>query len=153
MSKQPLKRHKALIPLSHDHHHGLLLCWKIRMGFSKKIELNRIKRYVDWFYENHIKPHFELEEQHIFPILGNHDELVKKAIAQHKSLIKLFTDNEDVEESLKAIEKELSLHIRFEERFLFSEIQRVATEKQLASLYKSHKEKEFIENTSDEFWL
>ncbi|WP_241739476.1 hypothetical protein [Aestuariibaculum marinum] len=32
---KPLKRHKALQPLSREHHYGLLLTWKIRTGFKK----------------------------------------------------------------------------------------------------------------------
>jgi len=37
--KKPIKRDKVLQPLSHDHHQGLLLCWKIRTGIKKGIEL------------------------------------------------------------------------------------------------------------------
>ncbi|CDF79955.1 hypothetical protein BN863_22430 [Formosa agariphila KMM 3901] len=33
--KKPLKRHKSLQPLSRDHHHGLLLAWKIRADLRK----------------------------------------------------------------------------------------------------------------------
>ncbi len=153
MRKQPLKRHKALIPLSHDHHHGLLLCWKIRMGFSKSIEVDRIKEYADWFFENYFKPHFEKEEQYIYPILGNQHKMVKKAIAQHKRLTRLFTTNKDLEESLSLLEEELSLHIRFEESLLFNEIQNIATEQQLTVISGIYEEKEFIENSTDEFWL
>ena len=36
MQHKPQKRHKALQPLSREHHHGLLLSWKIRSGFNKK---------------------------------------------------------------------------------------------------------------------
>ena len=77
ISSTPLKRAPELQPLSHDHHHGLQLCWKIRTGFSKQIEPTRIKRYADWFFENHLKPHFELEEKYIFTILDKEDELIK----------------------------------------------------------------------------
>ena len=40
MHPKPQKRHKALQPLSREHHHGLLLSWKIRTGFSKDIAQN-----------------------------------------------------------------------------------------------------------------
>lgn len=42
MSKS-IKRTKALQPLSRDHHHGLLLCWKIRQGIKLNVEPERIK--------------------------------------------------------------------------------------------------------------
>ena len=77
ISNKPLKRAPELQPLSHDHHHGLQLCWKIRTGFSKQIEPDRIKKYSDWFYKTHLKPHFELEEKYVFPILGAENDLVK----------------------------------------------------------------------------
>ena len=35
---KPIKRHKAIQPLSREHHQGLLLCWKIGKGFEKGIE-------------------------------------------------------------------------------------------------------------------
>ena len=70
ISSKPLKRVLELQPLSHDHHHGLQLCWKIRTGFSKKIAPDRIKKHTDWFFKTHLKPHFELEEKYVFPILG-----------------------------------------------------------------------------------
>ncbi len=43
MSK-PIKRSVALKPLSREHHHGLLLSWKIREGFNRNVEIERIKR-------------------------------------------------------------------------------------------------------------
>jgi hypothetical protein len=47
---KPLKRHAALQPLSREHHHGLLLGWKIRTGLSNGAPLERIKAYADWFF-------------------------------------------------------------------------------------------------------
>ncbi|MDE3742600.1 hemerythrin domain-containing protein [Maribacter polysaccharolyticus] len=152
MKKSPIKRNKGLIPVSRDHHHGLLLCWKIRTGFSKDISTERIKRYTDWFFETHLMPHFDLEEKHIFPILGNQHELVKKALAEHRSLIALFTDCDNIEHALHMIVETLQEHIRFEERVLFQEIQEVATEEQLNLVGDLHKEEDFLDNLEDEFW-
>ena len=152
MKQKPLKRHKALQPLSREHHHGLLLSWKIRSGFSKNIELERIKTYSDWFFEHHLIPHFQLEEAHVFPLLDPDNELVKRALADHKRLKSLFTDTNDVEKSLHKIEEELEQHIRFEERILFPEIQKYATEEQLALIENIHNEEGFQDNVEDEFW-
>ncbi|MGE5944519.1 MAG: hemerythrin domain-containing protein [Flavobacteriales bacterium] len=151
MSQKPLKRHKALQPLSREHHHGLLLSWKIRAGFSKKIEPERIKIYADWFFETHLMSHFEMEEQFVFPILESNHELVKKALADHKLLKRLFAD-ENIEMALSKIEEVLDAHIRFEERVLFPEIQKVATEMQLLEIEKIHQETNFVDKLDDEFW-
>ncbi|MEZ4792471.1 MAG: hemerythrin domain-containing protein [Gelidibacter sp.] len=152
MTPKPLKRHKALQPLSRDHHHGLLLSWKIRNGFNKNVELGRIKTYADWFFETHLIPHFELEEAHIFPLLDENNELVKRALAEHRRLKRLFNEEGDVEKSLHKIEEELEQHIRFEERVLFPEIQKIATEDELLQIEKIHHEDGFVENLEDEFW-
>ena len=152
MKTTPIKRDKALIQVSRDHHHGLLLCWKIRTGFSKGVETGRIKRYTDWFFKTHLVPHFELEEKYIFPILGDKDELVKRALTEHRRLIRLFTETTSISNSLGLIEEELEQHIRFEERVLFKEIQKVASKEQLKTISELHAETNVQDNTEDEFW-
>lgn len=152
MKHKPQKRHKALQPLSREHHHGLLLSWKIRTGFNKNISPERIKSYADWFFKNHLIPHFEVEESHIFPILDANNELVKRALAEHRRLNRLFTENEDDVKALMKIEEELEQHIRFEERVLFPEIQKVATEEQMIQIEKIHQPESFIDKLDDEFW-
>ena len=152
MTPKPLKRHKALQPLSRDHHQGLLLSWKIRSGFSKNIEAERIKTYTDWFFETHLMPHFELEETYIFPLLEADNELIKRAMADHRRLKRLFNAKDNIEKSLHKIEEELEQHIRFEERVLFPEIQKVATEKELEHIETIHNDEGFVDKTDDEFW-
>ena len=151
-NKKPIKRHPALQPVSREHHQGLLLCWKIRTGLAKKVEISRIKTYVDWFYEHHILPHFRMEESTIFPVLGNNHELVRRALTEHRRLKMLFEERTEVDESLRRLEKELEAHIRFEERVLFNEIQNAATPKELEEIKRVHVEEDFRENTSDLFW-
>ncbi len=149
---KPLKRHISLQPLSHEHHHGLLLSWKIREGLKRGIEPARIKRYTDWFWEKHLRQHFEFEEAYIFPILGKKDKMVKRAKKEHSRLRRLFTAQERVNINLSLIEEELVAHIRFEERILFNEIQKNASEEQLVLLEKIHQEKQNAETWEDEFW-
>jgi iron-sulfur cluster repair protein YtfE (RIC family) len=150
--KKPIKRHKAMQPLSREHHQGLLLSWKIRTGISKGVSVDRIKRYLDWYYTAHLVPHFQAEEEYIFPILGNDHELVKKAISQHRRLERLFNNATELKKSVSLIEEELESHIRFEERILFNEIQKIATEEQMKIVSDLHPETEFDENTTDLFW-
>jgi len=148
----PIKRHKALQPFSRDHHHGLLLCWKIRKGLLSNIEPERIKRYTTWFYTNYLLPHFAAEEEHIFTILGNEHDLIKKCLSEHRRLSRLFEDQNDIVKSLSLIEEELENHIRFEERVVFQEIQKMATSEQLHIIEEIHNGLKFEENLSDPFW-
>jgi len=149
---KPIQRNKYLKPLSREHHHGLLLCWKIKTGFSKGVATDRIKAYADWFYKFHLIPHFEAEEKYVFPILGNDNELIKQALEEHKLLSVLFSDTSDIKDSLKQIQTELEKHIRFEEKILFNEIQKAASPEQLKEFELHHTEEKFTENLNDEFW-
>ncbi|MCY7360738.1 MAG: hemerythrin domain-containing protein [Ignavibacteria bacterium] len=151
--EKPLKRIEELKPFSRDHHHTLLLCWKIKTGLKKGISSNRIKAYTDWFYKEHIIRHFEKEEKYLYPVLGSEHELIQQATEEHKLLTKLFTDEANIDESLKLIPVELEKHIRFEERTLFNEIQKGASADQLEKFQQIHSDEKFIDNLSDEFWL
>ena len=151
--KAPLKRDPALRHLSHDHHHGLLLCWKIRQGFKLGIEPARMKNYCEWFWTSYLNPHFEEEEKVIFPILPEDNLLIKQALTEHKRLRKLFSSWENPEKTLGQIEEELEKHIRFEERILFPEIQEKATVEQLEAIAAHGKREKFVENGQDPFWV
>ncbi|MDO8966095.1 MAG: hemerythrin domain-containing protein [Algoriphagus sp.] len=152
-NKAPLKRHPALHHLSHDHHHGLLLCWKIRQGFKLEIESERIKIYCVWFWENHLETHFEEEEKVIFPVLSAENSMIKQALSEHKRLRKLFSTWENPEKTLGQIEEKLEKHIRFEERVLFPLVQEKATAEQLQAISAHGVKEKFEENNSDPFWI
>jgi iron-sulfur cluster repair protein YtfE (RIC family) len=151
--KKPIKRHDALKPLSREHHHGLLLCWKIRQGKKLNVEVQRMKNYADWFKKTYLKSHFEAEEKYIFPILGEENELVQQALAEHRRLESLFDQENHLEKALNQIAEELDLHIRFEERLLFNEVQKIATAEQLNEVKKHHNGINFSDdNWQDHFW-
>ena len=149
----PLKRNEFLKPISREHHHGLLLCFKIRTGIKKQITAERINKYANWFYQNHLIPHLSIEEEILFPILGNENELVVKAIEEHRTIDRLFKNQESTIQNLNAIADAIENHIRFEERILFTALQDIATENQLQQIELHHTESKFIENTEDVFWV
>ena len=148
----PIQRNKYLQPLSRDHHHGLLLCWKIRQGIKLNVEPERVKKYLDWFWISYLKPHFEIEEEYVFPILGKDNALVKQALSEHRRLKRLFENKDDLSKTISLIEEELEKHIRFEERVLFNEIEKVASSEQLLQIEMDSSDKSFYENLSDPFW-
>lgn len=92
MEKKPLKRSRELRPFSIDHHQGLLLCWKIRTGLKKEVGIERISVYVNWFYTNYLLPHFELEEQYLFPVLDSSSNLIKRALEEHRIIRMLIKE-------------------------------------------------------------
>lgn len=151
--KKPIKRHEALKPLSREHHHGLLLCWKIRQGIKLEVEPQRMKNYTDWFKKIYLYPHFEAEEEFVFPVLGDENQHVKKALAEHRRLKRLFDDDGEIIKALSLIEEELDGHIRFEERILFNEVQQVASPEQFEEIERKHHAIPFSDDDwKDHFW-
>lgn len=122
--------------LESNHRDSLLLCWKIREGFRNDIPITRIKKYIDWYWENRLKLLFEIEEEHIFSTIAPDDKLRKKALAQHRKLRKLFEVKAESEylKSISLIEEELELHIRFAEKELFNTFMKTATPKEIAEI-------------------
>ena len=147
--KKPLKRDKSLRPLSIDHHHGLLLSWKIRRGIEKEIDPERISTYARWFFEQHLAPHFELEERYVFTVLEPDDELVLRALEEHEKIRAIANLSDPF--SLSKFADTLEAHIRFEERVLFEKVQSVATPAQLEQIASIHRDEAFVEQ-EDQFW-
>jgi hypothetical protein len=139
--------------LDSEHRESLLLCWKIREGFRNKIAIPRIKKYVDWYWENTLKEVFELEETQIFSLLPADDKLRKKVLSQHKKLRKLFEIKHEGEflKALTLIEEELEYHIRFTEKEVLAEFLKIADAEQIKEL-----ESKFQPQTNlvweDAFW-
>lgn len=161
MSKEntprPQKRHSALVPLSHDHHHGLMLCWKIRTGFSKGVETQRIADYVKHFFDIHLKKHFNEEEEILLIRLEKENKERQETEYQHRELYglrnKLEDKNERLENVLRDFEKKLEAHIRFEERKLFPYLQKTFNEDQLTEIQLLlEKEEPFEDDWEDVFW-
>lgn len=148
----PLKRHKSLQPISREHHHGLLLAWKIREGFKNEIEPIRMKKYVNWFWNHHLQSHFEFEEKYIFPILGENNSMVIQAMKEHHQLKQLIHENDDIVTKLSQLETLIVSHIRFEERILFNKIQGIASDEQLKYIQENHDAIAVEEEWKDEFW-
>ncbi|MEX2514300.1 MAG: hemerythrin domain-containing protein [Cyclobacteriaceae bacterium] len=155
---KPLKRHPALVPLSQDHHFGLLLVWKIRKGLKMGLETNRILNYMDYFVREHLEPHFQLEEEHIFSNLAKNDLMRKEVEQQHADLRgivqQLHKEKEGMNDLMEKFASDLEAHIRFEERKLFQHMQLELTENELQGMEESvHRiHEKTIENWQDQFW-
>ena len=152
MNKSPIKRHKALQNLSREHHDGLVFALRLQKGVAKKADIKSIEAYTDWFWEDHLKHHFKMEEEHLFPKYGFDKKLVKKAKQQHQDLASLFAISSKSYQDFKKIYTLLQQHIRLEERELFMEIQDHLDETELAEFEKIHTAQNSCENWPDRFW-
>lgn len=158
MEVKPIKRNKNITWLSKDHHSGLLACWKINRGINLNIATERIKKYILFFWEDHLEQHFKEEELFLFDTMR--DDKISTAIEQHKSIrekIKTFAEN-DIADTfvLQQFAEELNDHIRYEERILFPFLEKALSQSRLqyigAALENSHADNH-NENYKDEFWI
>lgn len=133
-----MKRHKSLIPLSQDHHNGLMLAQLIKKdspeykGLPRDID-GKIG-YVVSSWQNELKYHFENEEKILFPkIVGKNpgiDDLLKEIINEHDQIEKMIFELEGSKNKISDLNKLgilLEKHIRKEERQLFQLIQKHLT--------------------------
>ncbi|MCB9249641.1 MAG: hemerythrin domain-containing protein [Ignavibacteriales bacterium] len=94
-----MKRHKSIIALSHDHHHGLMLAQLIKKNAPeyKGLPSDLIGKvnHVKDSWEKELKLHFENEENILFPFVKGKDEeldtLIEDILEEHRlieSLVK-----------------------------------------------------------------
>lgn len=145
--------YKALAPLMEEHEQALQVCFRIREGLNRKIEKERIRNYINWFQTKYLEPHFEVEEQHIFPLLGNNVR-VKRALANHRRILRLLSCGCDDDKVLNLLEEELCAYIRFEERTLYTELKAVVPTRKIEGIkYRQTQDSFKLEDWKDRFWL
>lgn len=129
-----MKRHKSLIPLSHDHHHGLMMAQLIKKGAPEykglPVDLAGKIKFVKHSWETELKLHFENEEKILFPFVKGKneeiDKLIDEILDEHikiKNLILELDSTNNYETVLNNLGLLLEQHIRKEERKLFTMIQ------------------------------
>lgn len=127
-TNKPIRRHEAIVSYSRDHHYGLLLVWKIRQGLKQKTDSARIARYIHFVFQNDLDMHFRDEETNLFPLLESSHALRRRAERDHEGIRRLINglnaETADPAE-LEKLASWLEEHIRFEERMLFAELQKL----------------------------
>lgn len=129
-----MRRHESLMPLSRDHHDGLIAAQLLKKGAAKykgmPEDFEGKSKYIVDFYYNHLVPHFEDEEEKLFPLIKSIDveidSMLNEIIQEHnliKNHIKAVEENTHTIESLDKLGNLLDSHIRKEERILFELIQ------------------------------
>ena len=133
-------RDKSLIPLSHQHQQALALCVRIdRAQPIPDADLQAWQAEIEQRFEQEIKIHFSAEKQVLFPAARFPEliPLVEELIADHARLRQSFSQAEArcmSAESLPVFARQLSTHIRKEERLLFERLQQLMTPEELADL-------------------
>lgn len=123
---KPIKRSKAFVQLSKDHHFGLLLVWRIRQDLGKVSPAADISKYVLAFFDTDLQSHFKEEEVYLFSKLDPADPLRQQAEGEHRAICNLVESikrNELDKALLRQFGDLLEAHIRFEERTLFNYLQ------------------------------
>ncbi len=144
----PIKRHKALISLSRDHHHGLILSQLIKKGAPQykgmPSTIEEKKNYTISFYNTLLKNHFWQEEEILFPVVKSRDssvdDLVNEILNEHRKMEKLISElnnTTELENKLNELGWLLEKHIRKEERELFNMIEKLLTEDELEKFKKN----------------
>jgi hemerythrin-like domain-containing protein len=148
--KETAMRHPSLIPLSHDHHHGLALalrCRKQALGQIKPMGQrglqNRAQEVSQFFYDN-LVAHFCAEERVLFPLVESlvpeSRSIVNRLLQEHEQIraaILLLEGSSGLAKVLFDLGDLLECHIRTEERELFP-------------LYEKHVNAKDTERVSDE---
>jgi hemerythrin-like domain-containing protein len=140
------RRHDALIPLTHDHHHALVQA-RALIAASQADEPRRVeaaRTFID-FYRRDTLLHFHEEEEVVFPRLLENVESIPHALisvlVDHVRIhgmvtrLKAAVEQGDVAtDQLREIGELLRAHIRLEESELFPLMERSVPEAALRDI-------------------
>jgi quercetin dioxygenase-like cupin family protein/hemerythrin-like domain-containing protein len=124
-----MRRHPALVPLSHDHHHALVQVRRLR-----EEGLAAVPAFLRFFAAETTR-HFREEEELVFPLLyGEEPDSLREVLLQHhrlRALARRLREGDDVVAEVATL---LEAHIRLEERDVFELVQRSASAEDLARI-------------------
>ncbi|SIS47038.1 hemerythrin domain-containing protein [Salimicrobium flavidum] len=134
-----MKRHEALIPLSHHHHHGLVLAQRLQKT-EERDKFRELMKDIQEFWENDGRDHFREEEEILLPLYScyasiEEDEDIRKMLMDHVVIRGLIEKLHKVErhdyELFRELGEKLHDHIRMEERVIFPKIETAVPDKEL----------------------
>ncbi|WP_085991273.1 hemerythrin domain-containing protein [Oceanobacillus senegalensis] len=139
-----IKRHEALYPLSHHHHHTLFLALQLRRVGTDKGDttVNELKNKLRNFWEKDGNQHFRDEEEILLPIYAQYESIqqpeITELLLEHvtvRSLVhQILTSNENEVSLMNKLGELLNTHIRKEERIVFPMIEEALPEHELQKL-------------------
>jgi hemerythrin-like domain-containing protein len=145
-----------LAPLSREHREGLLFAWKLRKGLQFGINPERIREYVLWYWQRHIKPHFFQEEKILMPYMPAKLEMAVRLRKEHDHIRELILslDKEPDKATFIALANLVNDHIRFEERELYGYLEQILGKDELDVIFLKLEEHPMnSDEWKDEFWV
>jgi hemerythrin-like domain-containing protein len=140
-----MRRHDGLIPLTHDHHHGLAQARRLRIAANGSDEerLRASETFID-FFRTEALAHFREEEEVVFPLAVDRpgaEAFLERVMIEHLRIHAIVARLEHELQSGKVSQETatdaaaaLRSHIRFEETEVFPMIERVVPEDELEIL-------------------
>ena len=145
-----MKRHASLVPLSRDHHFGLIVAQRLILGRATNPRADwpagraqQVPRLIE-FFETDLRAHFEIEEAHVCPAAGQRlavggDRGVAALLADHEAMRAMIRGFEadpaaGLDDRLPAFGYLLKAHIHREERGLFERMQAACPPAELDAL-------------------
>lgn len=153
---KPIKRSKQLAPLSREHHDGLLFVWKLRQGLGNNIAIEILRNFCNWYWNNHIKPHFYQEEKILLQYISSNHKLAAQLKKEHTDIRELILtiDQEADSVTLVLLANLLEKHIRFEERILFPHLEETLSPQQLDIIFQQLEEHPLCSTEwKNDFWI
>jgi hemerythrin-like domain-containing protein len=138
-----MKRHRRLVPLSHDHHDALVQARRLRR-VSEESDASTVAAAFLRFFAADTVPHFQEEEEFIFPAVVGFDaarEPLLRALFEHERLHALaarlrrsLAERKAITPVMHELGELLVAHVRYEERCLFPLIERLLDDTTLAAI-------------------
>ena len=153
---KPIKRSKQLAPLSREHHDGLMYVRNIREGLKNGVAIGKLTQYTIWFWQQHIKPHFLREENILLPYMPTDHELAIRLKKEHDNIRELILnlDREADKTTFIQLCNLLNNHIRFEEREVFSFLEKTLPPAELNNIFLKLEQHPVCTGIwEDKFWL
>jgi len=122
-----MQRAPELIPLSHQHHHGLAAAKRVLGTLdidTSDAGTRMLAEQAAHFHKIDLEPHFVAEETWLLPHAPA--ALRERTLTDHsqlRALVEFGSDLSAVREQLRTWSDMLTQHIRFEERELFPALQ------------------------------
>ena len=143
-----MKRHKSLVSLSHDHHHGLVQARRLSQLTAETDPASRseLAKQVIGFWRGELQHHFCVEEEVLLPdfsrVAGSRRPEIIETLVQHVELRRRIDDLTRALETaggpdttqLIELGRLLHEHIRYEEDVVFPAIEAALDEEQLVRL-------------------
>jgi hypothetical protein len=133
-----MKRHPALVSLSQDHHHALVIAQRLRRATDETL-CEEVRLFLAHWEAG--EQHFRLEEELVLPVYADH------SAPQHPAILRTYVDHAEIRRDavrlvvaptldvvVHLLGVRLADHIGFEEHELFPLIEDALTERELREL-------------------